>query len=338
MKFASGTFMAFVLMISIALTSCKTSPATSESASTDSTGVQSQPPALVTICMLPEVGVRDTQGESGKYLTTLYLSESVTLTADSAIVETAGKSYNYYKVQLQDGKQGWVRADFIAKNVAPAVFTGVTAINKRPDLASATDKNFSAMDFVATRPAKDNWIEVTGIPFGEKWFTKGYVHADNLSYDPIDISFAALYKRATGMKDLAKSRTMMDQLSANKDLQASRFYTQIFGEEGEAEGDAGPEGEGNDMDDNYGEFALDNGSYIDNLNGTTLDNSAVTPANDRGGQPNKAAAFNGSASLSGPLFNDLQVATYFLWVKSDKVQTSTILALGNTANQDMASL
>ncbi|MEJ0055310.1 MAG: SH3 domain-containing protein [Bacteroidota bacterium] len=232
MKPTIGTLSMFTFFIGLFIASCKTSSTSDESgAATDTTAIQSQAANPITICMLNEAGIRDTPGESGKYLTTLYLSEQVTLIGDSAMATTSGKEYLYYKIQLEDGKQGWVRKDFIAKDVVPAVFTAATSINKRPDLASVTDKNFAAMDFVATRPAKDNWVEVTGIPTGEKWFIKGYVHADNLTYDPTDVSFAALFKRASGMKDPEKGNAMMTQLRANKDLQASQFYASLFGGE-----------------------------------------------------------------------------------------------------------
>jgi len=319
MKLTLSILYCFLVSFTILLTSCKRSSSKEESASTDTTAVKGRAP--VTICMLPEVGIRESPGESGKYLTTLYLSESVTLTGDSSTAKVGEKKYGYFKVQLEDGKQGWVRGDFIARNVVPAVFTAVTSINKRPDLASITDKNFTTMDFVATRPAKDQWIEVTGIPSGEKWFTKGYVHANNLTYNPIDVSFAALYKRASSMKD---GTALMTQLSNDKNLQASQFYAGVFRE---SEQQADPVR--NDMNDNLAAYPLDDSKFTENINQTSLENHEVTSTTDRFGNSNKAASFNGSAYLSSPLFEDLQDATYTLWVKSDQDQNSTILTLGN---------
>lgn len=321
MKLTLCIFYGFIVSFTIVLSSCKSSSSKDESTSTDTTVVGGGTRLPVTICMLPEVGIRESAGESGKYLTTLYLSEQVTLTGDSATAKVGEKEYAYFKVKLEDGKQGWVRADFIARNVVPAVFTAVTSINKRPDLASITDKNFSTMDFVATKPAKDDWVEVTGIPSGEKWFTKGYVHANNLTYDAVDVSFAALYKRASSMKD---GSALMTQLSNDKNLQSSRFYAGVFGvSEQQAEQ------EGNDMNDIFAEYLMNNNTFIENTKNTNLDNHGVTSTADRYGNSVGAASFNGSSYLSSPLFEDLQDATYMLWVKSDKDQSSSILTLGN---------
>jgi len=321
MKLTLGIFYCFVVSFTIILTSCKPSSSKDESAATDTTAVKGGASHPITICMLPEVGIRESPGESGKYLTTLYLSESVTLTGDSATAKVGEKEYGYFKVQLEDGKQGWVRGDFIARNVVPAVFTAVTSINKRPDLASITDKNFTTMDFVATRPAKDQWIEVTGIPSGEKWFIKGYVHPNNLTYNPIDVSFAALYKRASSMKD---GTALMTQLSNDKNLQGSQFYNGVFGQS-----EQGTEQHGSNTDDIFAMYLMNNNSFVEGENNTNLDNHGVTSAEDRFGDANNAASFNGSSYLGSRLFEDLQEATYMLWVKSDKDQTSTILTLGN---------
>ncbi|MEJ0055311.1 MAG: LamG-like jellyroll fold domain-containing protein [Bacteroidota bacterium] len=77
-------------------------------------------------------------------------------------------------------------------------------------------------------------------------------------------------------------------------------------------------------------YPLNEGGFIENINReSSLENQGVSTGKDRYGSDGKAAVFNGASYLSSPLFDDLQDATYVLWVKSDKDQTATILSLGN---------
>jgi hypothetical protein len=237
-----------VLLSSLLLllfSSCKES-SKDESASGDSTSVAGSPSTpLLTFCLWNELSVRETPGEKGKYLTSIYLGEKLTLVGDTASEKAGTKRNGYHKVQLSDGKQGWVRNDFIAIDAIPAAFVVETNLCKRPDLATVTDKNFMTMDFVAARPTNDGWVEVTGKRTGDKWFSSGYVKTEALTYKPIEVEFAVLNRRASETENQKLKETLYAELSNASVFGESDFYASVYAQEEEGEGEPEP---GGDMD------------------------------------------------------------------------------------------
>src|SRR5690242_11196818 len=63
---------------------------------------------LKTFVNWPEVGIHETPAEKGKYLTSVYMGEQLTVLGDTATEKSGDRTYHYHKVQLSDGKQGWV--------------------------------------------------------------------------------------------------------------------------------------------------------------------------------------------------------------------------------------
>lgn len=169
----------------IALLACVAacSPGTTSETSTDSTAQAAIEVAdtIANFVLWPEVGVRESPGEKGKYLTTVYLGEEIEPTGDTAS-EVSGKNrVSYSKVKLADGKECWIRTDFIAVGYKPVVAYRNTGIFSRPDRVAVTGKRFDDYDVVAVRMVKYGWLEVRGIAAGEKWFTKGYINAADVA-------------------------------------------------------------------------------------------------------------------------------------------------------------
>lgn len=233
----------FILLFS----ACKESSTKDESATaTDSVAGEEGPSkSLITFCVWNELGVRETPDEKGKYLTSIYLGEKLTLVGDTASEKSGTKRNHYHKVQLSDGKQGWVRDEFIAIDAIPAAFITVTNLCKRPDLATVTDKNFKYMDFVAARPASDSWVEVTGKRSGDKWFSTGYVKSEALTFKPLEVEFAVLNRRAEEADNQKLKETLYGQLSNESVFGQSDFYYYMFAAEEVVEEeleDGGPAG------------------------------------------------------------------------------------------------
>ncbi|HYC86557.1 MAG TPA: SH3 domain-containing protein [Chryseosolibacter sp.] len=236
----------FLLLAVVVLifSSCKTP--TGENATSDASDVRDDAPPTVSLCNWNELGVRDNPGEKGKYLTTIYLGERVKALTDTASEASGAKRNRYRKIELSDGKQGWVREDLIAMDVRPAAFITKSMLFKRPDFATVSDKEFDEMEFVAAKDAGDGWVQVIGKRMGDKWFSTGYVKVEALTFEEADVTFAALYKRMIETADQKVKAALVDQLSNESLFGASPFYASFFGtetgeeterEEGYEEGD-----------------------------------------------------------------------------------------------------
>ncbi|MEJ0033406.1 MAG: SH3 domain-containing protein [Bacteroidota bacterium] len=184
---------------------------------------------LLTFCNWNEIGLRDTPSEKGKFITTVYLGEQLTLAGDSANEESAGKKILFRKVKLSDGKEGWLRDDFLGVRSIPGVITQETSIYMRPDDAAVSDKKFNFMDVVSVKPSKGNWVEVKGKPQGSTWFLTGYIHpGPGLSLNKLDAEVAFRYARAMSAKDEATKQTRMAQIMNDSYLQRADLYARLF--------------------------------------------------------------------------------------------------------------
>lgn len=214
-----------------ALVCCACGTSSSTSTENDSTAVTAAAPVELTktFCNWTELGVRDAAGDKAKYLTTIYLGEEVTLTADSAMV---GENL-WNKVTLSDGQAGWVRADFLAKKKLPAALVKTTKIYKRPDIATITDHDLLATEFVAADKPVNGWVHVRTKPLGEKWFREGYVQESSLLFADRETKFASLYKRARETSDEKVSNAIYSQLDEYRGV--SELYAQVYEVDDEAE-------------------------------------------------------------------------------------------------------
>ena len=176
------------------------------------------------LCLWKELSVKAEPIEKGKYLTSLSQGEQFVALTDTTSEVVGNKRTHYQKIQLTDGKEGWVRADLIAVNARPATFIIESSVYKRPDLLTSTKKQFSLMDFVAVKATHtDGWVEVVGKRKGDTWFTSGWVKSESLSYDQVDVAFAILYARASEIEDVNERDNQIRGLYANQQFVTSRF-------------------------------------------------------------------------------------------------------------------
>lgn len=181
------------------------------------------------LCMWKEVTIRDTPSEKGKFITTVYRGERFTVTGDSAIENVNDKVRQYHRVKLSDGTEGWMRTDFLAIDGVPATFLELTNIFKRPDDVTQTLKTFDVLEFVAIKSMSESgWCEVKGQPFGQEWFSTGWVKCESLSREKNDIRYSLVYTKAMENKDSLKRETELANLIKMEGFKESPFYGQIF--------------------------------------------------------------------------------------------------------------
>jgi hypothetical protein len=228
-----------ILFLAAVIYSCSPTSTTETTSDNTDTVALDNPPATFSLWL--ELAVREEAKDKGKYLTSIYLGEHVTLTSDSAMDGT--NLWN--KIVMADGKSGWVRADFLAKQKVPAAFLGETNIFKRPDRAAITDHMFPSMDFVAASLPVNGWVQIRGKRAGDKWFTEGYVEDGNLTYDKNEVEFAILNKRMNESENETVRDAILSQIQSTPELQTTEFYRMMYytgpAGDGEVEGDGGGE-------------------------------------------------------------------------------------------------
>jgi hypothetical protein len=327
MKSIPTLAVAATMLLAVA---CSQSPSTDQAAA-DSTAAPgtSEPVAQpVTIVTWKEIGVRETPSERGKYLTSVYLGEHLQATGDTASEKSGSKRNHYHKVTLSDGKTGWVRDEFIAIDVYPAVIIHDAQIMKRPDAATVTDKRFMTGDFVVVKKREGQFIEVTGKIFQDKWYTTGFVRSDNLSYADIEIQYATLRLRYyEETKENIKS-ALLAQMEDQTVFGNSLMYAADHPEEGEGEEDPGygipPVDLAPPTDGLVGYYPLNS---VEALDASGLGNDGTKHGDvgidyDMAGFTEGAMSFNGESYVSIPATGDkvtlpFTVVAYFKLADTD---------------------
>ena len=103
------------------------------------------------VCIWDKTPLKETPDEKGKWLASLSLGEKCTYMDDKKEVNIGTKDVTFYKIKLQDGKEGWAQSDLIILNSRPATFIQNADIYSRPDLLTKTPNKFSKMDIVAVK-------------------------------------------------------------------------------------------------------------------------------------------------------------------------------------------
>lgn len=147
-----------------------------------------------TVCLYDGLAVRSEIGKTGKYLSSLSLGETVKWTGTSDKDE-AGKEY--LKVELSDGKTGWVSANGMQTGARMGAVRDDTPTYKRPDPVTATNQKVAFMTIVAVAQQKDEWLQLVGE--GKKQL--GWVKKDTVTLDQEDVTNAILATKKLRQKD-----------------------------------------------------------------------------------------------------------------------------------------
>ena len=207
--------------------SCKGKDKGGSGADSTAVDVSSEEPEIASYCLWKEVSIRDTIGSKGKWLATVYLAEKVEYITQ-AVDSSDKKLPVYVKIRLIDGKEGWLKSDFVAVNQKIGALTESTPMYSRPTLTSKTDKEFSQMDIVAVVSEQDDWLEVKGKPKGSTWFQTKWIKNDKLTYDKTDLAVAVFALRAFDQKDQEKQKEELNSILENPDFESSMFISEIY--------------------------------------------------------------------------------------------------------------
>ncbi|MCB9230481.1 MAG: SH3 domain-containing protein [Bacteroidia bacterium] len=175
-----------------------------------------------TICLWPEVGLREGAGRTPKYITTVYFGEKVESTGDTAIVE--GDDRTYIKVKLSDGTTGWANRYLFAENSRLGAITNLTSVYKRPDLVTNTNKKFDFGEIVAVGKSEGEWVEVVGKEKSIAGWIKG---EDHLTTEGTDVSVAILRSRALAISNPTEKKKALEDLQENSDFRNSIFVADL---------------------------------------------------------------------------------------------------------------
>lgn len=103
----------------------------------------------------------------------------------------------------------------------------MSKIYERPDILSASKKDFDKMQFVVITEEKGEWKKVKGKRAKDTWFVEGWVKGNHLTDNSIDISVAILASRAMAIADKDKKIEALNAIIDNSDFSASIFIKDI---------------------------------------------------------------------------------------------------------------
>ena len=218
MKFHNLTYVALALIFA-----CSTSTNESTSDSEVTEEVVEEKPA---VCIWDNISVRETPTAKGKWLTSISLGESLTYLGLSA-VDSSDKNREYYKIQLNDGTEGWSVADFIIPEGKIGVFLEETFIYNRPDLLTKSDKMYERLDIIAVQNTQDDWQEIIGKRAEGKWIDSGWIKRGKLSFKAVDVAASKFLKDALSKENEEERLEALNMILDNPDLKESSILIDV---------------------------------------------------------------------------------------------------------------
>jgi len=223
MKKTFKNYFAIYLIFIIALYSCKNKKTT-----TSEIEIQEENSDVIkAVCIWDKISVRETPSKDGKWLTSLNLGEKCNYLNETKEVNEGNKIVKYLKVELQDGKTGWVQSDFIVIDGVPGVIINDAPVYNRPDLLTKTDKIFSKFDIVGVAKSQQDFYEVHGKRKNGKWIESGWVKKSNVSLSDADIVLAKFASKALSIEDPIKRKKAIKEILDNPDFTYSIFFEDL---------------------------------------------------------------------------------------------------------------
>lgn len=179
------------------------------------------------VCIWENTPLRETPDNNGKWIASISLGEKSEYLKEEKEVANGDKSTKFVKVRLQDGKEGWVQADFIVLNSQPAAIINDAEMYSRPDLLTKTGKAFSKMDIVGLKTEQNGFVEVVGKRKNGKWIESGWIKPTNLSTSDIDIAVSKYAGKALAIKDVTEQQEAINEIINNSDFAGSIFIDEL---------------------------------------------------------------------------------------------------------------
>lgn len=153
-----------------------------------------------------------TPGNDGKWVASIAFGEEVELLNETETDEKSGKTYE--KVKLLDDKEGWVRADFIAKGAQMAAVTGDAQIYKRPSISTITDDVITAGTIVVLKGKHDEFSEFIAKNDAANKRKEGWLLGEKaLTTNEDDLAAAILLSKAMAEKSPEKRKEKLKQVT-----------------------------------------------------------------------------------------------------------------------------
>lgn len=179
------------------------------------------------VCVWDNVSLKDSPGETGKWLCGISIGETLEYLGKKEENETGKKKVSYIKVKLKDGKEGWVQNDFAIINSKAAAIVENAEVYSRPNLLNKTGNFFSMLDIVAVKSEKDGFVEVVGKRRDGKWIETGWIKSKSVTYADVDIAVAKFASKALIISDLDKRNQAISEILNNPDFSASVFIATL---------------------------------------------------------------------------------------------------------------
>jgi len=181
----------------------------------------------VAVCIWDNLSLRETPANDSKWLASVSLGEKCKYLREEKEVTVGEKTTKFIKIELQDGKQGWVQSDFMVVDGKPGVIIQDAVIYSRPDLLTKTGKSFSKMDIVGIKGEQNEFVEISGKRKDGKWIETGWIKPSNISFSDIDIAVAKYASKALVIEDTGKKNEAINEILTNADLKGSIFIDEL---------------------------------------------------------------------------------------------------------------
>lgn len=178
--------------------------------------------ALNAICIWENAALRDAPSKKAKWLASISVGETVVMLGDTAYDSTENNK-EFYKVKLSDGKEGWTIANLLVPGARVTTATEKIVIYKRPDLLTATKKNFKSMEMIAVMNEEDDWLEV----IGDQRKKHGWIKGGGITFDEVDVTVAILANKALLEKDSKTKQEMIKEIISNPSFEYSQFLSEL---------------------------------------------------------------------------------------------------------------
>ena len=142
-------------------------------------------------------------------------------------VDSSDKNREYYKIQLNDGTEGWSVADFIIPEGKIGVFLEETFIYNRPDLLTKSDKMYERLDIIAVQNTQDDWQEIIGKRAEGKWIDSGWIKRGKLSFKAVDVAASKFLKDALSKENEEERLEALNMILDNPDLKESSILIDV---------------------------------------------------------------------------------------------------------------
>lgn len=173
---------------------------------------------------------KETPGAEGKWVASVAFGEEVELLNETETDEKSGKAFE--KVKLLDGKEGWVRADFIAKGAEMAAVTGDAQIYKRPSISTITDDVITAGTVVVLKGKHDEFSEFIAKNDAANKRKEGWLLGEKaLTTNEDDLAAAILLSKAMAEKSPEKRKDKLKQVT-------TQYPNSVFAKTAQAQLDA----------------------------------------------------------------------------------------------------